>query len=288
MPKDSTLVAILTTSDSQACLRSVKSVGDHNIVIICNSLNPNYYSELCDLMPDSDIIETQSTGLPGPGKQSVWDYFLSTDYEYLILQEGDDMFYPGGVDKIVTWQSESESDAWWVVGEDILYDGRYMSNWRQLDLQTILSDTGVPGQNLSAMTNYMTDIFKLITQRGYSHHRIIQINRHIAQTFSYNTKIQGSEDVIMNAKLKLSHLRSEITLRVMHSQEICVYHKHIDSGAGRQFMLSDATKLSEQFYSEFSESDCDILRSTELPEHQLCDTHSEFQRFRTYRRMLRS
>jgi hypothetical protein len=288
MVNDNTLVAILTTTDSDACVRAYQSVGDYHKVIVVNTPDPDYVTELQNLLPDANIIETPCTGTPGQGKQSVWEYFLTTDHEYLIPMEGDDMFYPGGVDKIVSWQSDSDSDVWWVVGEDILYGHRYMSNWRQLDLTTILTDTGVPDSDLMAMIKYMTDIFKLITQRGYSHHRIIQINRHIAQTFSYNTKIQGSEDVIMNAKLKLSHLHSEIRLTVMHSQEICVYLKHIDTGAGRQFMLSDAHNLRKQFYSEFSESECDFLTHTELPQTVMPDSHSEFQRFRTYQRMLRS
>lgn len=288
MQTNKTLVSILTTWDAPQCARAYHSAGDCDRVVIVNSLNPDHVSDVRKLLPDATIVETPCNGTPGQGKQSVWEYFLTTDYDYLILQEGDDWFYPGGVDVIKSWQNLYPSDCWWVTGEDIIYDNRYMTTWRDLDLDTILSHIGLTDAEFSEMHQHMSQGFELVTQRGYHHSRIIQINRHIAEQFKYDTDISGSEDVIMNADLKLSHLKSEITITVCETSEVCCYNKQISRGAGRNFMLGDSAKLRRSFYDHFPPSVIKTLRNSELCHRILPQTQSDRQRYRVHRKMQRS
>lgn len=285
--KDNTLVSILTTSDVDRCVRAYQSVGDHDKVIIVNTPDPNYYSLVVDRLPDATVIETPCNGTPGQGKQSVWDYFLTTSYDYLIMLEGDDVFLPGAVDVIKSLQSHHPANAWANCGEDIIGDHKIFSSWRLMDLDLVLSQCDITHNQHHDMKSYMTEIFDLISHRGYKHYRIIQIDRSIAETYTYNTDLTGSEDVLMACNLKLAHLNNLTEFCVSESQDIYCYLKSSHQGAGRRFMRSDVSELRSQFYSDLSNSDCDTLKNTELLNHVLPPLMTDFVRRRWYLRMLR-
>jgi hypothetical protein len=287
MARDNTLITILTTSDVDACVRAYQSARGYDTTIVVNSPDPEYYHKISDTLPDATIIETPCTGTPGQGKQTTWDYFLNTDYEYMICQEGDDVFLPGGIEKIISWQHTYPSNAWMLCGEDIIYDDSHYANWRAMDLDVILTDTGLTGRRFDCMKSYMQTIFKLVTHRGYQHQRIIQIDRRVAESFSYNTQIAGSEDVLMTSHLKLSHLRGECDVCYVESPDITCYIKSTQHGAGRQFMRSDTVDLTTEFYSGFTESELELIANTELLNHKLPVTMSDFSRKRHYLKLSR-
>lgn len=285
--KGNTLVSILTTSDSNACVRAYQSVGDHDTVIIVNTLDPDYHTELRSKMPDATIITTPCNGTPGQGKQSVWDYFLTTSYDYLIMMEGDDVFLPGAVDKIISWQTQLPANAWAVCGEDIISDNSVFSTWRLMDLDLVLGQCDISRTQHHAMKAYMQQVFGLVSHRGYRHQRIVQIDRHTALNHTYNTNLSGSEDVHMTCQLKLSHLKNKSEFCMCQSTEICCYLKNTQTGAGRRFMRSDTSELESEFYQAFTHPDLVMLRGTELLNHDLPRDMSDFVRKRWYLKMLR-
>ena len=285
--KGNTLVSILTTSDSNACVRAYHSVGDHDTVIIVNTLDPDYHTELISKLPDATIITTPCNGTPGLGKQSVWDYFLTTSYDYLIMMEGDDVFLPGAVDRITSWQTQLPANAWAVCGEDIISDNCVFSSWRHMDLDLVLDQCDISRTQHDAMKAYMQQVFGLVSHRGYRHQRIVQIDRHTALNHTYNTNLIGSEDVHMTCQLKLSHLKNKSEFCMCHSNEISCYLKNTQSGAGRRFMRSDTSELESEFYQVFTHSDLAMLRGTELLNHDLPPEMSDFVRKRWHLKMLR-
>lgn len=287
MVTDNTLVSILTTSDSNACVRAYQSAGDCDRVIIVNTPDPDYFSELEHKLPDAMIIQTPCTGTPGTGKQSVWDYFLSTDYDYVIMLEGDDVFLPGAVARIKSLQTELPANAWALSGEDIISDHTVFSSWRTMDLDLALSECDISDHQHHAMKSYMQQVFDLVSHRGYRHQRIIQIDRHIALNYRYNTNLIGSEDVHMTSQLKLNHIKDKIDFCMVDSQEICCYLKNTQTGAGRTFMQADVSDLESEFYQDFTHSDQVMLRNTELLNHKLPQNMSDFVRHRWYLKMLR-
>ena len=285
---DNTLIAILTTSDSHNCLRAWNSVPDHySKVCVVNTPVPDYLTDVSKKLPGATIIETTCTGTPGQGKQSVWDYFLTTDYDYLIMMEGDDVFLPGAVDTIVSWQTQLPANAWAVCGEDIIADQRVFSSWRTMDLDLVLGECDIDELQHQAMKSYMQQVFGLISHRGYDHQRIVQIDRHTAQNYRYNINLIGSEDVHMNSQLKLSHLKNQLDFRICLTQEISCYLKNTHTGAGRRFMRSDTHTLESEFYRIFSDSDLRLLRNTELLNTDIPRVQSDFVRRRWYLKMLR-
>ena len=285
---DNTLVSILTTSDSDACVRAYNSIpDDYHKVVVVNTPDSDYYRELSGRLPGRNIINTLCTGTPGQGKQSVWDYFLTTDYEYLIMLEGDDVFLPGAVDTIVSWQTQLPAQAWAVCGEDIISDQRVFSSWKSMDLDLVLDQCDISDTQHDAMKAYMQQVFGLISHRGYDYQRIVQIDRHTAQNHTYNTNLIGSEDVHMTSQLKLSHLQGQTEFCICESQEIYCYLKNTHTGAGRRFMRSDTSELESEFYSDFTDSELELLRGTELLNNVIPPDLSDFVRHRWYLKMLR-
>jgi len=78
------ILCILTSSNEKLLKISYESAlnqNNHNldytIIIIVNSLNPEYYNNVCEEFKDIDveIIETESNGRPGKGHNSVINIF---------------------------------------------------------------------------------------------------------------------------------------------------------------------------------------------------------------------
>lgn len=98
------LVVVLTSNHTCYALRAYNSVKnqrpvnfEYDIIINVNSLNKNYFSEIKETFKDIsvEIVETESNGRPGKGHNSCLQLFKERkDYDYLIMLDGDDMFYP--------------------------------------------------------------------------------------------------------------------------------------------------------------------------------------------------
>ena len=82
------LVALLTTRDEQKlknCIESVLPQTD-NIVVVCNTLDFSY-AETARTVSESynlKFILTESNGTPAKGKNSVLEYFRTTDHAYFM------------------------------------------------------------------------------------------------------------------------------------------------------------------------------------------------------------
>ena len=104
------LLCILTSSNEKLLKVSYESAlnqNNHNldytILIVVNSLNWEYYKNVCDEFKDTnvEIIETQSNGKPGMGHNSVINIFKKRiQYDYLLLLDGDDFLYPSALEQL--------------------------------------------------------------------------------------------------------------------------------------------------------------------------------------------
>jgi len=105
------LITILTSYNEYILYESYKSVKnqiscniDYDIYIIVNSLDNNYYDDVCNVFRDDrviKIIETKSNGKPGMGHNSLIDMFKNNkSYDYLLPIDGDDFLYPYGLKQL--------------------------------------------------------------------------------------------------------------------------------------------------------------------------------------------
>jgi hypothetical protein len=98
------LAVILTSSDVKKTRRAYESLRKSpksitmDIDIVVNTLNKTYINEIRKEFEKDKvlIVETESNGLCGKGKNSVLDHFRShkNHYDYLMPIDGDDFFYP--------------------------------------------------------------------------------------------------------------------------------------------------------------------------------------------------
>ena len=104
------LLCILTSSNEKLLKVSYNSAlqqTNHNInytiVIIVNTLNPDYYNDVLTEFKDIDveIIQTVSNGKPGMGHNSCIELFNNRiQFDYMLLLDGDDFLYPCALEQL--------------------------------------------------------------------------------------------------------------------------------------------------------------------------------------------
>ena len=130
------LLCILTSSNEKLLKISYESAlnqNNHNldytIIIIVNSLNPEYYHNVCEEFKniDVEIIETESNGRPGKGHNSVINVFKNRiQYDSMLLLDGDDFLYPSALEQLEKcFKSEGHIDMITLKSTDKL---KYMDN----------------------------------------------------------------------------------------------------------------------------------------------------------------
>lgn len=101
---------ILTNNNQKllkVCYNTVINQKNHNIdydvIIVVNSLNSDYYNDVCDEFKNDnvEIVKTESNGRPGKGHNSLIDLFRSRKkYDYMMMIDGDDFLYPYALKQI--------------------------------------------------------------------------------------------------------------------------------------------------------------------------------------------
>lgn len=280
------VTTILTSSDIDACERAYNSAeGDR--VIIVNTVDACYLGDVHERMPDAEVIDTPSNGTPGGGKQSVIDWFLNTDYEYVVMLDGDDFFYPGYLARLQAWHQNYPANVYGLVNEDILYGGRYFISWRDLDYDFILGDLDIEPDVKQSMQSYMQRVFGTISQAGVPFHRIVMLDRSGAALCKFNTTLSGSEDVLCSAQLKYNHFLGNCEYHLWEDSEIYVYNKNITHGQARDMMVSDVELLESEFFDIITPDIEDFLSNRYLPIHHQPGCQSDFARQKLCKRIAR-
>jgi len=96
------LVCLLTHHRLDKLTRLVKSVEGleecDNVVIepviVVNTLNDEYYTEVINANFPFRVVRTESNGKPGMGKNSCRKLFLESDADFVSQIDGDDWLYP--------------------------------------------------------------------------------------------------------------------------------------------------------------------------------------------------
>ena len=100
------LVAILTSGKPEKLGRCIQSVTNNSSlferIVICNSNDENFINLASQISYDNNINfrTSVSNGTPGKGKNSVLDYFLTTDCDWLFQIDGDDYISEGCIARL--------------------------------------------------------------------------------------------------------------------------------------------------------------------------------------------
>jgi hypothetical protein len=256
------LCAVLTTNDIYACRRAVASIPEESdLVIVCNTLDDGYYKQLCSSeLSCHTIIRTPCNGMPGSGKQSVIDYFLTTTYDYLLHLDGDDFLYPDAINILQTLIQERPADVYGLQNEDILIDNRIFTSWAELDVDKLVENLFV--NNVQIIADYFEDVFLLMDN---SYVRSLCISKRAASLVKYDSRLQGSEDLKFSTDLKWEHLQGNLEFLIVDNPEIHLYNKSNFSGAGYRFFLGDFTEYRNLYFEGFRGKKMRQLLLSELP-----------------------
>ncbi len=96
------MTTLLTSNDVPKLARLVKSVNnvikispiEWEVVIVVNSIHEGYYEDVCALNLPFRVVNTESNGKPGRGKNACLDVFLESDCDFVSQIDGDDFLYP--------------------------------------------------------------------------------------------------------------------------------------------------------------------------------------------------
>ena len=96
------MTTLLTSNDVPKLSRLIESVQgvinistiEWEVVIVVNSIHDGYYEEVLGLDQPFRVVNTESNGKPGKGKNACLDVFLESDNDYVSQIDGDDFLYP--------------------------------------------------------------------------------------------------------------------------------------------------------------------------------------------------
>jgi len=96
------MTTLLTSNDIPKLERLIRSVQqvikitpvEWEVVIVVNSNREGYYEQVLEIDQPFRVVNTESNGKPGKGKNACLDVFLESDCEYVSQIDGDDFLYP--------------------------------------------------------------------------------------------------------------------------------------------------------------------------------------------------
>jgi hypothetical protein len=187
------LIGILTSDDTEKLQRAIQSVeGTIDILVVSNSLDTSYAQKAQKVAEQfgCQFIETESNGTPGRGKQSVLDYFNTTDYDYLIPVDGDDYIFEGGISRIIEIVTENQYDV-------LSNTGQHMSDGRNIVTDLFTTDLfKYKNWEVSELKSWMKFIKSLKKfELPSSMLRFVCLSKTATNSFRYRDDLKGSEDM---------------------------------------------------------------------------------------------
>lgn len=263
------LVAVLTSKDATKltrCIESVLSQTD-NIVVFCNTLDFSYVEQARKVAEayNLDFIVTESNGTPARGKNSVKDYFLTTDFTHLMPVDGDDILLPNAVETILKISRERNPDILGLVDGLVLLDNETIpvTEWQDHEVLLRRSIENTDPKNLKRLNVHVVKLKRVASEYGNTLNRFILLNKKAASHISYDESISSGEDVKQGMLLKLMHRQGKLDYLLLSSQKIYLYDV-TDAGACFAACKVDPHLESKLFWEGITAEEINILRSFQL------------------------
>ena len=263
------LIGILTSKDQQKLKRCVESVLPQttNVVVVCNTLDLSYVKEAQKIADDYGLkfIVTESNGTPGKGKNSLKDYFLSTESTHMIPIDGDDYLLPNAVNVITKIINTKNPDVIGLIDGLVLLDGETMTakEWQEHPVLWQRSIDITEPKNLKRLNLHIEKIRRISLEHGNFFNRIVLLSRKAAEHVDYDEKLSGAEDIKQSSRFKLMQQQNLINYVILSSQRIYVYDV-TDLGACVAVCKTDPVEEGKLFWSDITKEQINILRSFEL------------------------
>lgn len=245
------LIAVLADryiSKLERCLDSVDNQEyKSGKVLIINSLDQNFIDQAIGLAESRDweYQVTISNGTSSKGKNSVLDYFASTDYEYLCLVDADDYLLPDASSILYKAIEKHEFD---VLG---LLNGLAFTEKQAISTKYFLSDEW--NQQTRIRLQSPKDVRKLIvwyekSKRILDWNRFMLVNKKVLSFFRFSENIRISD---LQLCLKLKHYVNQNQCKYLILESTNVYMYDIeDIGDFGKFLHDDPSSSITTFWRE--------------------------------------
>lgn len=207
------LVAILTSGKPDKLERCIQSVTNNSSlferIVICNSNDENFINLASQISYDNNINfrTSVSNGTPGKGKNSVIEYFLKTDCDWLFQIDGDDYITENAISILIDVINNNEFDAACLINNKAIAPSGEM-----IDVYDIPMQPSVAKKFLKYASQKDVDLFikaqeigKKNSYDGKGLNRLLLINKVVANNVKFNEYIKVTEDFLFLQEVKQKH-----------------------------------------------------------------------------------
>lgn len=260
------LITLLTSSNEKLLKLSYNTIInqknhniDYNIIIVVNSLNNEYYKNVCDEFKniDVEIIQTKSNGKPGMGHNSVINIFKNhKQYDYLIPIDGDDFLYPYAFHQlqkslsqnpdilvlqgndVLCWNNDSSSSC-----DIYLNNGFYLTKQHDYKINKWEANKEIVNKNPFIESSFITPIRTILCSR-----KIFDCN--INKYYCENCKVL--DDYLFYLHFLNIFIQKKLNIYVINSNHIYLYNDLNINSVHHQYTLDDDYDFIKQYSSQFS------------------------------------
>ena len=233
------LIGILTSKDQQKLKRCVESVLPQttNVVVVCNTLDLSYVKEAQKIVDDYGLkfIATESNGTPAKGKNSVLEYFRTTNHQYFMQVDGDDELTPDCLEKLKRIVTDNPTvDVIGLTYNYMLYDNSVTTAEDFFESKDIYSFAGIKG----AHGLRLIQLGKFLAN-NLVYNRMLLYSRKCLDYLIFDEKFLGSEDVVASYKL---FYNKQIEY-ILTNEHLYVYH--LEDGGNFNSFLSSSSEIKK-------------------------------------------
>lgn len=240
------MLALLTTNDIPRLERLLDNVRglrpvdgvELKPVVVVNSLEDGYYDEVVSISSGFPVVETESNGKPGRGKNSCMELFLESDCDFLSQMDGDDILYPTYLQSLVNHINHYPCiDVLGILPVDVIENQPCMGHAIRFDNGKHGGVWGVsvvpcgspagPGRSHIWDTNYPSSVDFIILQ-----------SRKAAQ-FRIDEDIPVAEDHLYTYQLLEQHQKGELCYFLTMSSDMYAIDRTTEGSIQKQYDQAD-------------------------------------------------
>lgn len=233
------LVAVLTSRNVEKLKRCIESVlpQTSDVVVVCNTLDFSFVEQARSVAEQYNLefLVTESNGTPAKGKNSVLEIFRSRSHAYYMQVDADDYLAPDALiklDKIVT--ENPDVDVVGLIDGFVTYNGSTTTSNAFLSNGNVFKFANVEGTHKLRLV----DLGKLLSN-NLQYNRMLLYSNNAVNTFNFDEKFFGSEDIVASYKL---YYNPDIQY-IITDEHLYVYDLE-DSGNFHAF-LSNPTEIKK-------------------------------------------
>lgn len=270
------LLTILCSSNLELLKISFESAinqnnySDYDIFIVINTLNENFYKEVINYCKENKhsklkkIIRSESNGKPGKGHNSLLDIFkVEKDYEYLLILDGDDFYYPCALERINFFNENYNFDSLFLVSNSKIFKHEEEVEKNINEDNTNLSYNFNTKYNISKFVN-ISKIGKDFNNIIATPFRLICTNRKILEKYNklFHENMQLYDDyyqylLIYKLLEENNFISKNIDIKLVSDSYIYLYNKFNKFSLSNSIDLENDIKLANELKKKLNISNLD-------------------------------